>query len=188
MKYSVLKVRNLYRQPGREDESVRSECALLTRAGHIVIEYGRDNRESAAYSFIEKASLGPRTVWAWDSCEQIRAVLRAERSDFAHLPSEWYEAFGRVAAEALACGVPLIASRLGAMEEIVTDGRTGLHFTPGNADDLAAKVDWTWLSQWRWPRWAARRARSMKPSTPPKRNYAMLIGIYERTSEAYQQS
>ena len=49
MNHSVLKVHNLYQQPGGEDESVRSECALLTRAGHSVIEYARDNDEIARY-------------------------------------------------------------------------------------------------------------------------------------------
>ena len=38
----------------------------------------------------------------------------------------------------------MIASGLGAMAEIVEDGRTGLHFTPGDPEDLAAKVEWAW--------------------------------------------
>ena len=55
-------------------------------------------------------------------------------------PSEWYETFGRVAAEAYAAGTPVIGSRIGAVAEIVDDGKTGLYFTPGSAGDLAAKV------------------------------------------------
>lgn len=55
-------------------------------------------------------------------------------------PSEWYETFGRVAAEAYAAGTPVIGSRIGAVAEIVDDKKTGLYFTPGSADDLAAKV------------------------------------------------
>jgi glycosyltransferase involved in cell wall biosynthesis len=39
--------------------------------------------------------------------------------------------------EAFGCGVPVICSRLGAMQEIVTDWRSGPHFAPGDADDLA---------------------------------------------------
>jgi glycosyltransferase involved in cell wall biosynthesis len=60
-------------------------------------------------------------------------------------PSEGYsETFGLVAVEAFACGTPVIASRSGAMREVVEDAKTGLHFEPGNAQDLAAKVDWAW--------------------------------------------
>jgi glycosyltransferase involved in cell wall biosynthesis len=56
------------------------------------------------------------------------------------LPSECYENFPKVIIEAFAKGTPVIASKLGAMAEIVDDGRTGLHFKPGDAADLAAKV------------------------------------------------
>jgi glycosyltransferase involved in cell wall biosynthesis len=47
-------------------------------------------------------------------------------------------------AEAYACGVPVIAAGHGGLAEIVRDGFTGLHFEPGNAASLAAKVEWAW--------------------------------------------
>jgi glycosyltransferase involved in cell wall biosynthesis len=47
-------------------------------------------------------------------------------------------------AEAYACGVPVIAAGHGGLAEIVHDGYTGLHFTPGDPDDLALKVEWAW--------------------------------------------
>ncbi|MBZ5516219.1 MAG: glycosyltransferase, partial [Acidobacteriia bacterium] len=53
------------------------------------------------------------------------------------LPSECYESFPMAIVEAFACGVPVICSRLGAMQELVADGSTGLHFTPGDAEHLA---------------------------------------------------
>src|SRR5207302_11043040 len=60
-------------------------------------------------------------------------------------PSEGYnETFGLVAIEAFACGVPVIAARMGAMKEIVADHWSGLHFTPGDLNDLASKVSWAW--------------------------------------------
>jgi glycosyltransferase involved in cell wall biosynthesis len=406
MKYSILKVHNLYQQPGGEDESVRSECTMLAQAGHSVIRYSRDNHEIAAYGLIEKISLAPRTVWAWDSCDHIRALLRAEKPDIVHfdntfplispavyyackdagvpvvqtlrnyrllcpgatfqrggricedclghnpwrgvlhgcyrgshastaavalmlsvhrwlgtwnkmvdcyialtefarakfieagmpaekiavkpnfvyseqvalnhppsianhkspedsalfvgrlspekgvgtllaawqrlrnriplrlvgdgslrveleayvrqhdltnvvfdgrlnqeqtlaamhrsrfliLPSEWYETFGRVAVEAFACGVPVIASRLGAMEEIVSHGRTGLLFTPGNADDLAAKVAWAWDHPVAMATMGQAARAEYEAKYTPERNYAILMGIYERTLETYQHS
>ncbi len=57
-------------------------------------------------------------------------------------PSKWYETFGRVAVEAFASGTPVIASDIGAIAELVDPGRTGLHFHPGDAADLAAQVEW----------------------------------------------
>jgi glycosyltransferase involved in cell wall biosynthesis len=57
-------------------------------------------------------------------------------------PSEWYETFGRVAIESFAKGTPVIASRIGAISEVVDDLRTGLLFEPGNVTDLALKLQW----------------------------------------------
>ena len=67
-----------------------------------------------------------------------------KQSNFLVLPSLWYEGFPMVMAESLACGTPVIGSRLGAMQEIITDGRNGLHFKTDDPEDLAEKVDWAW--------------------------------------------
>ena len=60
------------------------------------------------------------------------------------VPSTWFETFGIVAAEAMSHGVPVVASRIGALAELVEDGVNGLLFAPGNAVDLAAKIDRLW--------------------------------------------
>ncbi|MFZ0039607.1 MAG: glycosyltransferase family 4 protein [Candidatus Acidiferrales bacterium] len=80
---------------------------------------------------------------------QFRGRLSREESlaamkgaSFLIFPSEWYEGFPVTIAESFACGTPVICSKLGAMEEIVDDSRTGLHFAPGDSEDLARKVDW----------------------------------------------
>ena len=57
-------------------------------------------------------------------------------------PSEWYETFGRVAIESFAAGTPVIASRIGAIAEVGEEMQTGLLFEPGNAVDLADKLNW----------------------------------------------
>lgn len=63
---------------------------------------------------------------------------------FSVVPSVCNEAFGIVVAEAMSHGLPVIASRIGAIPEIVEDGRTGLLFEPGNAYDLAEKMKLLW--------------------------------------------
>lgn len=47
------------------------------------------------------------------------------------------ESFGLVALEALSCGVPVVASRVGGLPEIVLDGECGLLVTPGKPNELA---------------------------------------------------
>jgi glycosyltransferase involved in cell wall biosynthesis len=57
-------------------------------------------------------------------------------SDIVAVPSV-HEGFGLVVAEALACAVPVVASRTGPIPEIVQEGESGLLFPPGNDQDLA---------------------------------------------------
>ena len=52
----------------------------------------------------------------------------------------WIEAFGNVAIEALACGVPIIAYRRGGPAEIVRDGKTGFLVEPDNVTELARAI------------------------------------------------
>ncbi|MEO1466511.1 MAG: glycosyltransferase, partial [Cyanobacteria bacterium J06633_1] len=52
----------------------------------------------------------------------------------------WIEAFGNVAIEALACGVPLIAYSRGGPAEIVRDGKTGWLVEPDNVSELATAI------------------------------------------------
>jgi glycosyltransferase involved in cell wall biosynthesis len=76
------------------------------------------------------------------SKQELSAFFRGARMFV--LPSVWLEAFGLVAAEAMAHGLPVIASRMGAMSALVEDGVDGLLFEPGNSQDLAEKVQRLW--------------------------------------------
>jgi glycosyltransferase involved in cell wall biosynthesis len=68
--------------------------------------------------------------------ELLPALL--EGVDLIVVPSVWRESFSIVVREALACGVPVIASRIGALPEAIREGENGLLFTPGAASELAA--------------------------------------------------
>jgi glycosyltransferase involved in cell wall biosynthesis len=117
--------------------------------------------------------------------QQVIAAMSHAR--FLVFPSQWYECFPVTIVEAFACGVPVITSRLGAMAEIVEDGRTGLHFTPGDPDDLAAKVEWAW-SHPREMEAMGREARAeYEAKYTAERNYEMLMDVYRRAMENHNQ-
>ncbi len=52
----------------------------------------------------------------------------------------WYEPFGIVPLEAMACGVPVVASAVGGMIDTVVDGVTGVHVPPRDPARLAAAL------------------------------------------------
>ncbi len=64
---------------------------------------------------------------------------------FLVMPSEgYYETFGMVIIESFSRGVPVVASNIGVVPELVSDKQTGLLFEAGNALDLAEKARWLW--------------------------------------------
>jgi glycosyltransferase involved in cell wall biosynthesis len=108
-----------------------------------------------------------------------------QQARFLVWPSEGlYETFGLVAIEAFACGVPVIASKTGVMEELVRDGVTGLHFKPGNAINLAAEVEWAWDHPEEMEAMGRAARAEYESKYTPERNYQMLMDIYHSAIEA----
>jgi glycosyltransferase involved in cell wall biosynthesis len=101
------------------------------------------------------------------------------RASFLVVPSICFENFPLAVAEAFACGLPVIASRIGSLTEIITDGTTGLHVLPGNAQDLAAKIEFAWEH----PEILELLGRAARAEFERKyqasSNFEMLMHIYE---------
>jgi glycosyltransferase involved in cell wall biosynthesis len=94
------------------------------------------------------------------------------------LPSICYEGFPRTLAEAYASALPVIASRIGALAELVQDGVTGLLFEPGNADDLAQKLAWAAANPARLREFGCNARAEYEAKFSADGNYAMLMDIY----------
>jgi glycosyltransferase involved in cell wall biosynthesis len=59
-----------------------------------------------------------------------------QQANLLVVPSVWYEPFGNVILEAFAYGVPVIASKIGGIPELIKPGYNGYLFEPGNSEEL----------------------------------------------------
>ena len=130
---------------------------------------------------VVKAANGSSGVeWlGYRSVAEVHALMK--EASALIFPSEWYETFGRVVAEAFATGTPVIAANIGAAAELVEHGRTGLRFSPGDPEDLAAQVRWILHHPVERLRMRSRVQAEFEAKYTAERNYRMLIEIYEST-------
>lgn len=76
----------------------------------------------------------------FSTCARSELASRYRAADVLVFPSEWDEPFGLVPLEAMACGVPVVATGTGGSGEFLRDGDNCVLFPPGDADGLAAAV------------------------------------------------
>jgi glycosyltransferase involved in cell wall biosynthesis len=100
-------------------------------------------------------------------------------SRFTVLPSRAYETMGKSILESFASGRAVIASNLGSRRELVQDGKTGLLFRPGDADQLAQMISHLYHA----PDVAARMGNEAREFVRQKHSqenhYAQLTRIYD---------
>lgn len=108
---------------------------------------------------------------------QVLAQMRAAAA--LVMPSVWYENFPRTLVEAWASGLPVIASRLGAMADLIEDGVTGLLFEPGDPASLAAKLRWAQDHPEALAAMGRRAREHYEMNYTADRNHAQLLAIYE---------
>jgi glycosyltransferase involved in cell wall biosynthesis len=109
---------------------------------------------------------------------QTQEIIKS--AHFLVSPSQCYENFPMGIAEAFACGVPVICSRLGGMEEIVDDRRTGLYFQAGDPADLTNKLEWAWSHADQMRRMGKEARREYEAKYTAEKNYPLLMEIYQR--------
>jgi glycosyltransferase involved in cell wall biosynthesis len=116
--------------------------------------------------------------------DRDRVLQVMKRARLLIFPSELYENFPLTIVEAFACGVPVLASRMGAMPEIVKEQHNGLLFEPGNGADLAAKVRQVWNDSAALHRMGKNARGDFLENYTAERNCRLLMDIYDRVVAA----
>lgn len=133
-------------------------------------------------SSAELLTAAPASVRFRGTVDDAELALAMRRAAFVVMPSLVYEGFPMVLAEAFSAGLPIIASRLGALAELVEDGVTGLHFKANDPLDLAAKVRWAHSHPERMREMGARARAVYLSRYTPQANYERLMEIYGEAS------
>ena len=109
---------------------------------------------------------------------QVLALMQS--AQILLFPSLWYEGFPMVIAEAFAVGLPVVASNLGSMSSLIDPGRTGLHFCPGNPEDLAAQVEWVLTHPTALTQMRQESRAEFEAKYTAAQNYQILMEIYQQ--------
>jgi len=120
------------------------------------------------------------TFTGWLSKPDVYATIKNAAALI--IPSVCYEGFPMTLVEAFACGTPVIGSSLGGIQEIVTNGRNGLHFAAGDANDLADKVEWAWARPAVLETMGHASRQDFEQLYSAETNYKRLLQIYEKTA------
>jgi glycosyltransferase involved in cell wall biosynthesis len=121
-------------------------------------------------------------------CDRPKVVDIVGRATFQIIPSECYEGFPMVVAEAYASGTPVIASRIGSLDEIVEEGVTGVKFEPGNPRDLSDKVNTLWFDPARQTKLRRTARECFEENFSSEQNYEALMAIYEAAIKDHAQT
>jgi glycosyltransferase involved in cell wall biosynthesis len=190
----IVKPNSLARDPGGD----RSPGTFLLFVGRITEEKGLQVLLQACHALPESAPLPllriagdgplrPQLQRAYPNSQRVEwlgsvapdTVTRLMRSAVSLvIPSIWYEGLPMTLVEAFAVGLPIVASELGSLSELVTQGVTGLKFRAGDFRDLYAKLAWLCTH--------GSAAQAMSESArsefvrqyTPQRNYETLMHIY----------
>lgn len=120
-------------------ESFISSDFLKENAHAVVVGKGDCNFEKELRFFSAPLELLNAITFTGFLSEDSEAIIR--QFDILVMPTTEFEGFGYSAAEAMAAGVPVVASRVGAIPDIIEDGKTGILVKPNDHYDLALALE-----------------------------------------------
>jgi len=173
--------------------------------GEYIALAGRFSEEKGIETLLDAARLVPHVPVRIAGEGPLEAALRADapanvtfvgqlsKADLGDfyanaracvVPSRWYEAFGLVAAEAMSYAIPVIATRMAGLAEIVDDGETGFHFPPNDAIALAQRMEQLWANAVLAKAMGESGRRKVEREYSVETYYKRLISIYELATGA----
>ena len=138
---------------GRLDEEKRVDV-LIRAMGKVknqniqLLLAGDGSKEKMIHRLVDELNLEDRVIFL-GRIERSQVANILLDADVFVMPGDG-ESLSIATLEAMACGLPVIASNSMALPELVKSGKNGLLFQPGNEDDLAEKMDQMAATPGRW--------------------------------------
>lgn len=121
----------------------------------------------------------PNIVYA-GTLQKAELMQLMQRCSALVFPSIWYEGMPLTIIEAFACGLPVLATKLGAMEYMVTPGHDGLLFEAGSKTGLRKALDeWTLIPAAQKEKFSANAQHTYREFYTPEKNAEQLLHIYQ---------
>ncbi|MGA7625860.1 MAG: glycosyltransferase, partial [Candidatus Acidiferrales bacterium] len=143
---------------------------------------GTGPMESELKEYIRKKKLANIEMVGFVSGPEKWSLL--DKALFAVIPSEWYENFPVVALEFYAAGKPIVASRMGGLPCIISEGETGLLFTAGDANEIASKVRYMFSHPLDVDRMGRRARQLVETRYSREQSYEDLMNIFQKVLAA----
>lgn len=122
-----------FRPLKRVDDVIHTFAEVHKTVPSVLVLVGDGPERSRIESLVHRMNLAGAVCFLG---KQLNFLEVLQNSDVFLLPSET-ESFGLAALEALSCGIPVVASRVGGMPEVVVDGETGFLHDVGDISSMA---------------------------------------------------
>jgi glycosyltransferase involved in cell wall biosynthesis len=159
---------------------VRAWLAWGAKAPELRIVGGGELKDQMMRLALTNPSVPIRFLGQLNGTEAQEEIAR---SRLLVLPSEWFEGFPMVIREAFAFGTPVAASNIGSIPTIVSPGKNGVMFAPGDPQSLLESVKALWEVEGELERLAAGARHSFETLYTEQENYKVLMNIYKQAIE-----
>lgn len=163
-------------------ERIKGVFTLLEAAARIpripMIFVGEGGARRELEEEIIRRRLGHVTLLGHQGGRSLAGLIRDSLCTI--LPSEWYEPFGLTLLESFAHGRPVVASAIGGIAEVVSDGEDGLLFDPGDAEALRDRLERIAARPHEALAMGAAGRRKAETIFGPQRHYDAVLEIYRK--------